>query len=171
MIERKSQTVNKESNAEICIRYARRDELDRVNIIRSQVNDLHVDGRPDIFRPGFCDELKNHIYEKFDSEDSDVIAALEDDEIVGFATVEYIKRPESAYCLARSIYRIEEFGVDVNHQRKGIGRKLIAFIGEVAKQKGFDRVDLDMWQFNETALNFYEEIGFATYRRYMEWKL
>lgn len=163
--------MNKGNATEICIRYARRDELDRVNIIRMQVNALHVNGRPDIFRPGFCDEMKNHIYEKFDSEDSDVIVALEDHEIVGFAIVEYIKRPESAYCLGRRIYRVEELGVDVNHQRKGIGRKLIAFIGEDAKHKGFDCVDLDMWQFNETALNFYEEIGFATYRRFMEWKL
>ncbi len=160
-----------ENVKEIAIRYARRDELDEVNRIRLQVNDLHVSGRPDIFRAGFCDELKNHVYEKLDAEDSDVIVALEDQKIVGFASVEYIKRPESAYCLARSVYRVEEFGVDVHHRRKGIGRKLIAWIGEDARQKGFDRVDLDMWAFNESALKFYEAIGFSTYRRYMEWKL
>ena len=163
--------MNKGNASEICIRYAQRDELDLVNMIRKQVNDLHVNGRPDIFRPGFCDELKNHINEKFDRADSDVIVALEGDEIAGFATVEYIERPESAYNLGRSIYRVEEFGVDINHQRKGIGTKLIAFIGQEAKRKGFDRVDLDMWQFNETALKFYEDLGFTTYRRYMEWKL
>lgn len=162
--------MNEKSATEIAIRFARRDELDEVNRIRLQVNDLHVNGRPDIFRAGFCDELKNHVYERFDAEDSDVIVALKNQEIVGFASLEYIKRPESAYCLARSVYRVEEFGVDENHRRKGIGKKLIEWIGEDARQKGFDRVDLDMWQFNESALKFYESIGFSTYRRYMEWK-
>lgn len=156
--------------SEIIVRFARRDELDEVNRIRLQVNDVHVNGRPDIFRAGFCDELKNHVFEIFEAEDSDVIVALENEKVVGFACVNHFMRPETPYSLARGMYRVEEFGVDENHRRKGIGKKLIEWIGEDARQKGFDRVDLDMWQFNESALKFYESIGFSTYRRYMEWK-
>ena len=37
--------------------------------------------------------------------------------------------------------------------------------------KGFDRVELNMWEFNSSALEFYEAMGFRTYRRYMELKL
>ena len=43
------------------IRFAREDELDRVNELRKQVNDLHVEGKPDVFKAGFTDELYNHI--------------------------------------------------------------------------------------------------------------
>ena len=39
------------------IRFAREDELDRVNELRKQVNDLHVEGKPDVFKAGFNDEL------------------------------------------------------------------------------------------------------------------
>ena len=33
-------------------------------------------------------------------------------EIAGFATVDYIRRPESPYSLARDFYHVKEFGVD-----------------------------------------------------------
>jgi len=37
-----------------------------------------------------------------------------------------------------------------------------------AKARGFTRLDLDVWAFNDAALAFYEAAGFTTYRRYME---
>ena len=43
------------------VRFAKENELDRVNELRKQVNDVHVAGKPDVFKPGFCDELKNFI--------------------------------------------------------------------------------------------------------------
>ena len=39
------------------VRFAEEHELDRVNVLRRQVNDLHVAGKPEIFKPGFPDEL------------------------------------------------------------------------------------------------------------------
>jgi hypothetical protein len=35
------------------IRFAEAGDLKRVNELRKQVNDLHVNGRPDVFKPGF----------------------------------------------------------------------------------------------------------------------
>ncbi len=40
-----------------------------------------------------------------------------------------------------------------------------------ARKKGFPRIELDMWSFNESALAFYEAEGFTTYRRYLEFPL
>ena len=80
---------------EITVRYADRAELPRVNELRKMVNELHANGRPDIFRPGFCAELQQHVYQKFDSDAADVIVALADGVVCGFAIAEYIDRPES----------------------------------------------------------------------------
>ena len=48
--------------APVTVRFAREDELDRVNELRRQVNDLHVEGKPEVFKPGFCDELRDFIH-------------------------------------------------------------------------------------------------------------
>lgn len=55
------------------VRRAKREELARVNALREEVSALHAAGRPDIFRADFCEALREHVYEKFDSADADVI--------------------------------------------------------------------------------------------------
>ena len=152
----------------LVIRYAKREELEFVNKLREQVNEVHVKGRPDIFRADGWPLIESNIYTRFDEDSSGVIVADLDNEIVGFAVVQYISRPETSFGKARRFYHIEEFGVDENHRRKGIATSLINFAKEDAKKLGFERVELDMWEFNEGALAFYESVGFKTFRRYME---
>ncbi len=50
---------------------------------------------------------------------------------------------------------------------QGIGMEMIRFIRTYARDEGFDRLELNMWEFNQSALEFYEAAGFSTYRRYM----
>ena len=49
----------KEQSKQIIIRFAKESELVRVNELRKQVNDLHVEGKPEIFRAGFRSRAKN----------------------------------------------------------------------------------------------------------------
>lgn len=153
---------------EIRVRPARREELPRVNELRRQVNDVHVEGRPDIFRAGWNEALQTHVYDAFDDENCAVIVALAGDEICGFATVQMIRRPETPYTLPRDFYRVEEFGVDEAHRRTGVATALVAYMKRDAAARGFGRLELDVWAFNRGALAFYEAAGFKTYRHYME---
>lgn len=150
------------------VRLAKQDELERVNEIRKMVNDVHVNGRPDIYKAGFNDELKNYIYEIWNNENKDILVAERDGIICGFACVQYVNKPENPVMNARKFYDIDEFGVDVKFRRQGVATEMIKFIREDAKQRGMDRIELSVWEFNEGALAFYESVGFKTYRRYME---
>lgn len=153
---------------QITVRPASRDELERVNELRRQVNDVHVSGRPDIFRPGFTEELRDHIFEQFDSGAYTVFVAEADGTIAGFAVTTVVDKPLSPYNNARRFYRVDEFGVDEAYRRKGVASALVVVMKDDAKAKGLNRIELDMWEFNEGARAFYEAVGFTTYRRYME---
>ena len=150
------------------VRPAKREELERVNELRRMVNDLHVAGRPAHFRPGFNAELQGHLYERFEADESDVLVAAVNGEVAGFATVQYVHRPESPYTLPLDFYHLEEFGVDAAFRRRGVATALVEYMKADAKTRGFTRLDLDVWAFNDSALAFYEAAGFTTYRRYME---
>lgn len=152
----------------ITVRKAERNELERVNELRKMVNDVHVNGRPDVFRPGFCEELRRHVYDRYDAPGSDVLVAVDGDFICGFAIVEYIERPQSPYNNARRFYHVEEFGVDESVRRKGVASTLVSFMKTDAVKRGFHKIELDMWEFNDGALAFYENVGFKTRRRYMD---
>lgn len=150
------------------IRYASLEDMPQVNALRKQVNTLHAEGRPDIFRSDFCQELQQHVYEELMSETSDVIVAVSGEMVCGFVTAQYIARTESPYNKPRCFYRIEEFGVAPEFRRQGIATALIAFCREEAHKRGFPRIELDVWEFNQDAQKFYQAVGFQTYRRYME---
>lgn len=152
-------------------RFAEEQDLKRVNEIRRQVNDVHVNGRPDIFRPGFCKEMEERIYELWQGENRAIIVAEREHVICGMVCVEYMTKLESPYNLERKIYHVEEFGVDEAFRRQGVGTELFEFMKRDAQEKGFPKLELDVWEFNESAIRFYEAVGFHQFRRFMECKL
>lgn len=105
-------------NGEITVRFAAENELARVNELREQVSRLHAENRPDVFRPDFCNELRQIAKNAFDADDSDVVVACMDGDICGFAILEYIERQESCCRRAEKFCRISEFGVDAALRRR-----------------------------------------------------
>lgn len=150
------------------IRIAEERDLERINELRRQVNDIHVKGRPDIFKPGFGQEMQDLAREILKGEESSIIVAEEDGSICGMACVAYITKPESMYNLERKIYHVEEIAIDEGARRKGVGTELMEFMKRDAGKRGFDRIELDVWEFNESAIGFYEKNGFVMFRRFME---
>lgn len=152
----------------IIIRFAKADEWEQVNQIRKSVHELHVQGKADSFQPDGWREIKDVVKERFDSEKSSVIVASLEDMIVGFAIVQYIHRAETAFRPKQDFCHIEEFGVDQKFRRQGIASALIDFIRQDALSRGFEKLELNMYEFNDSALKFYESVGFQTYRRDLE---
>lgn len=150
------------------VRFAKEEELDQVNILRKQVNDLHVEGKPEVFKPGFSKELRDFIYDIWADPEQEIVVADIDGIICGFAVLHHLNRPENPFMKERDFLDIDEFCVDKEHGRKGVASEMISFIKNYAKEKGFHRIELNMWEFNQDALAFYEASGFETYRRYME---
>lgn len=153
------------------MRFAEEKDLERVNELRRQVHELHAQGEPDCFKPGFPDELRDFIHIIFRDPLKKILVCERGGAIVGFAVLGRISRPDSPFKFGREVLDIDEFGVDEACRRQGVATEMVAFIRGYAKNEGFDRLELNMWEFNREALAFYEAAGFRTYRRYMDLKL
>lgn len=152
---------------EITVRRMRENELERVNELRATIQQQHCNGRPDIFQPpsnAFA-ELGADLARR---ENICVLVAVRDDNILGYAITQDFDRKPSPYMLARRFVHVEEFCVDERCRRMGAGRALMAFIRNDAQSRGFSRVELDVWAFNEDARHFYDAEGFHTYRYFLE---
>ena len=154
----------------VTVRFAREEDLDRVNELRRQVNDLHVAGKPEVFKPGFSDELRDYVRVIWADERKKIVVAEMDGAVAGFAVLNHITRPENPFMHTRDFLDVDEFGVDEKKRRRGAAAAMIRFIRDYAREQGFKRLELNMWEFNRGALAFYETAGFETYRRYMEMK-
>lgn len=151
------------------IRLATEKDLPRVNELRAQVSELHAAARPDIFRPGFPQFLADFLYEIHADDSKHILVGEQAGEIVAFAVLAEIETPEKPHKPARRFLEVDELGVDESCRHQGLGRAFFEGIRAFAKERAFDRIELNMWEFNENALKFYEALGFRTYRRYMEY--
>ncbi len=152
------------------IRLAQPRDAEQINALRKQVNDLHVQGRPDLFKPGFGRELQEYVNVYLNSETNYAAVAEIDGRIAGMVMADYIDRPEGPYSLARKFVHIAEICVDPAFRRMGVGRSLMDFVKKDAKEKGYPRIELDVWAFND-ALPFYEAEGFTVFRRFLEYSV
>ena len=141
------------------VRLAKEKDLGRINELRKQVNDIHVEGRPDIFKAGFGVELRDYAY------------TLMNGEICGMACVDYVHRPETAYGKARSFYHVQEIAVDENYRRQGVAKELLDFMIADTRKRKLKKIELDVWEFNDSAIEFYQATGFKETRRWMEYEV
>ena len=126
------------------IRFVKDNELIRVNEMRRQINDIHVKGKPEIFKEGFNNELRDYIYTIRNDPEQQIIVAESEGIICGFAVLHHIRKPETPFMRERDFSDIDEFCVDKDYRRQGAGTEMITFIRSYAKQKGVDRIELNM---------------------------
>lgn len=153
------------------VRFAEEKDLSRINELRKQVNDIHVNARPDVFKTGFCKELQDFAHVLLTGENSDILVAEREGVICGMACVDYVRKPETSYGMARGFYHIQEIAVDALYRRQGVAKELFEFMKEEAKKRLLNKIELEVWTFNESAIEFYEAVGFCEIKKYMAYNI
>ena len=153
------------------VRFAEEKDLNIINELRKQVNDIHVEGRPDVFKAGFGSEIRDFAKVIMNGENSDIIVAERNGVICGMVCVDYVNKPETPYSKARSFYHVQEIAVDVNYRRQGVAKELLEFMIADAKKRKLGKIELDVWEFNDSAIEFYQAVGFRQTRRWMEYEV
>lgn len=153
------------------VRFAEEKDLNIINELRKQVNDIHVEGRPDVFKAGFGTEIRDFAKVIMNGENSDIIVAERNGVICGMVCVDYVNKPETPYSKARSFYHVQEIAVDVNYRRQGVAKELLEFMITDAKKRKLGKIELDVWEFNDSAIEFYQAVGFRQTRRWMEYEV
>ena len=87
----------------------------------------------------------------FSSDEVDGIVALEKGNVIGYASIHYIKK------ITRKSGIIEDVVVKENQRGKGIGKLLVNNMIEKAKKNNCDKIILSS---SEKNLKFYQKLGF-----------
>lgn len=152
----------------IRVRSATVQDLDALSALAVQVQELHAEGRPDLFRSADEDELRRFLEERIAAGSIVIVAQRADAEPEGYVFAEHIDRQESSFLLAhRSIY-IHHIAVDRSARRSGIGDALMDEIADRAREAGAATIRLDSWAFNSEAHSFFAAQGFAPSRQVFE---
>ncbi|MBR2281437.1 MAG: GNAT family N-acetyltransferase [Spirochaetales bacterium] len=133
-----------------------------------QVNKVHYDGRPDLFRLAtkYTEEELSGIIE---NDRSPVFVCVDGDGVVlghGFCV---FQRPENTNLLQDilTLY-IDDICVDQASRGRHVGSAIYEHIIEFARQSGCYNVTLNVWSCNPGAMRFYEKLGLIPYKVGME---
>jgi diamine N-acetyltransferase len=150
----------------IHVRLATPGDAGAITALALEVQDWHVAGRPDLFKPGSADTAPE-IAARIESEHQFYWVAILDDTIVGYAYARVVNEPENRWKFASRILIVDQMGVAVRRRRLGAGARLWEAVREMAVAQHVDRVVLNVWAFNESARRFYESVGFTPFHTRM----
>ncbi len=136
--------------------------------LSAQIDGLHRAQHPDIFRdPGDVIRTSEYFAELLNDDSQHILLAEIDGKAVGAIqwVVTYAK--EIPILHPRTAIMIDMLVVHNEYQRRGIGRKLMAEVEQWAQDHDIVNVELGVWMFNESAIKFYESLGYHIYRARM----
>lgn len=143
------------------IRKMTKNDYTSIDILMKNLHQFHVKERPD-----FYIDLKHPYSEK------EYYKMLDDDNILGY--VAEINKKVVGLCIAsirfnsgmtsiKTVY-IDAIIVNDMYRNKGITKKLFYAVEEEAKMLGAIRLDLMVWEFNQSAKDLYESLGMSVQR-------
>ena len=153
------------------IRPAGERDIPAVMELLKQVAAVHRDIRPDMFRSGATKYAPEELKAIFARADTPVFV-YEDAGIVKGYCFCLIKRHVNDGALNdyTELY-IDDLCVDEHCRGQGIGKQLYGYVLAFAKTAGCDRITLNVWEGNKSALEFYKRMGLRPLKHVMEQSL
>ena len=133
------------------------DLLARLN---SFVQDLHVERRPDHFKPTQLPELVAWYKSLLEKKTARMWIAEEQGRPVGYVLAMFQHVPANPFTQARDWCEIDQIAVDSTHRRRGIARSLVLKTIAEARAAGIQKVEAASWSFNEETHEMFRHLGF-----------
>ena len=142
----------------IIIRKAEKTDFVAVRNIMDQVQQMHVEWRPDVYR--LNDDLISE--ERFDSmlDAGDLYVADAEGKAVGVLGIAF-RHIESPALVARDVFFIASMAVDSGFRGMGIGHKFFEKVKELKTLSGADSIELQVNAKNRAAYEMYKKYGFT----------
>lgn len=149
------------------IRKAEQKDIPQIEKLLFQVNNVHAEGRPDLFKKD-CKKYTSEELEAILQEDSrPIFTAMEGDDLLGYAFCILQKTEGNNMQFIRTLY-IDDLCVDEEKRGRHIGKQLYDYVLQYAREIGCYNVTLNVWECNESARRFYDSCGLQVQKTGME---
>ena len=148
--------------------FAEEKDIPAIMELLRQVNRVHYEGRPDLFRPStkYTEEELQAILQ--DPEKPVFVCEDQEGRVLGHGFC-MLQRPENTRLLTDilTLY-IDDICVDEKARGKHVGKALYEFVRDYAKSIGCYNITLNVWEGNDPALSFYRSMGMQVQKTGME---
>ena len=104
--------------------------------------------------------------EIFTNKDAVIFLAEDSGQLIGLVEVYFRQDNEDNPLIVPHKYaHLQSIMVSEPNRKSGIGKKLMDVAQQWAREKGATEMRLDVWEFNQGTIQFYEKMGFHTLTR------
>ena len=149
------------------IRLATSSDIPRLLELLHQVNMVHYERRPDIFKPHTTKYNAEQLQDLLTQHDK-AIFVYEDEGVQGYAFVQ-LEDVHNDILLQdmRTLY-IDDICVDEQARGKHVGKQLFEHVRAYAEKLGCGAITLNVWEGNDAAMAFYRKLGMSVRKTCME---
>jgi ribosomal protein S18 acetylase RimI-like enzyme len=153
---------------EITTRTATAQDYDDLCRIIDQVDALHRENVPHVFRkPDGPVRERTYILGLLADTDHGLFVAEVEGQVAGFVHVTVWDTPPIPILVPRRLAIVDNLAVSRDQRRLGIGRALMQEAQRWAIEQGAAEIELNVFEFNQPAMAFYQSLGYETLRRRM----
>lgn len=153
------------------IRLAVAADYDKLHHLFLEVHQLHVSHLGEYFRD-VGNPLPQNYYNLLLNDSNTYFLLIEnDDDMIGFAIMVIRETQNLDIIVERKYAYIDDFAITFKYQKKGYGKRLFSECVRIAKENEVDSLELNVWEFNQDAITFYENLDMKTLNRKMILKL
>ena len=109
-------------------------------------------------------EMEKFFRDIISCEDNFIFMARISDQAVGYVWGAIQRRPENIFKYGQERMNIHQLSVNPEYRRRGVGRRLMHAVENVAKENGISKLVLDSWEFNKESHTFFEQLGFSCFK-------
>lgn len=151
------------------IRRAREKDMPRINELLTQVNLVHHQGRPDLFRYGTRKYTDDQLRALLQDDGRPIFVAVDDDDrVLGYAFCIFQQHIGHNILTDIKTLYLDDLCVDETLRGRHIGSALYDAVLDFARQNGCYNVTLNVWSCNPAAMRFYESRGLKPQKVGME---
>lgn len=153
---------------ELAIRRAEERDLPTINKLLYEVNQVHSNLRPDLFKSGAKKYTEPELKEILKNPKTPVFVAEKDNTVLGYAFCihrQYVN--DNNLTDIKTLY-IDDLCVDETVRGAQIGTAIYEYVLDYAKSCGCYNLTLNVWADNAKAVRFYEKAGLKIQKMGME---
>jgi ribosomal protein S18 acetylase RimI-like enzyme len=153
---------------EIQIRKATAGDYRELRALFDEVGALHRDHLPELFqKPAESARDRDYLHDLMAREDTGLFVAQVGARIAGAIQVLVQDAPPIPLLVPRRFAIVEDLVVGGQFRRKGIGRALMEAAHRWTGAQGATSIELNVFEFNHDAMDFYRALGYHTRSRTM----
>ena len=150
----------------VSVRPARSEDLVALADLLDEIVAFHHNEDPIQFRDPEAAEHARYLEERFQDPDAGVLVAEDQGVLAGIAVI--VIREAPPFLNPNRFVLLENLAVAAKFRRTGVGRKLVDGAVLWTRARDMQELDLNVYEFNHSAIRFYEAIGFRTVSRRMK---